>query len=356
MTDFHIARKKTRSVDVGGVVIGDGAPISVQSMLSVPLGDEERAIEQAHALLVAGCDIIRVAIPDADALDAFKRFRRAISAPIVADIHFDYRLAIGAAKAGADKLRINPGNIGSPERVRAVADAAKAAGIPIRIGVNAGSLPKSIANNTSPSPDILVDVARREIALLESHGFHDIVVSIKSHDPALTVLANRLFSNEFDIPLHIGVTEAGLPADASIKSAVGIGALVLEGIGDTVRVSITGDPVEEVLIAKAILRSCGAMSAGIEIVSCPTCGRTRVDVAKIAQEVADRLPKSEKHIVVAVMGCEVNGPGEARAADVGIAGGKGDFVTFKKGEVCGKISANEAVDWVLRAVQEILHK
>jgi len=351
MIDSQFMRKKTRQVDVRGVKIGGEATISIQSMLSVPLTQTSLAIEQTRSLLAAGCDIIRVAVPDEASLRAFETFRKEISAPIVADIHFDYRLAIGAANAGFDKLRINPGNIGSPERIRAVADAARSAGIPIRIGVNAGSLPKDI---TKATPETLFEAARREVELLESHGFRDIIVSIKSHDPALTVAANRLFSNEFDIPLHIGVTEAGLPGKASIKSAVGIGTLIMEGIGDTVRVSITGDPVGEISIARDILRACGAMSGGIEIVSCPTCGRTCVDVVAIAGEVAARLPDSKNHIVVAVMGCEVNGPGEACSADVGIAGGKGEFLAFKKGEVVGKIPAENAVAWLIDAVECII--
>jgi len=325
----------------------------LQSMLSVSTTDVEAALRQIRELSVTGCDIVRIALPDKAAVEAFSEIRAQTSMPLVADIHFDHRLAILAAEADADKLRINPGNIGSEAKVREVATAAKERKIPIRIGVNAGSLPKDLADGPLSAKKML-DAASREIEILLNAKFEDIVVSLKAHSPALTVEANRLFAERFDFPLHLGVTEAGLPREGSIRSAIGIGTLLLEGIGDTIRVSLTGNPVEEVIVGKQILMACGLRKSGIELVSCPTCGRCRVDVATITEAISNRLPEIDKHIVVAVMGCEVNGPGEAKAADVGIAGGDGFFLLFKEGKPLGKIREDEAVERLLGEVNRVL--
>ncbi len=326
--------------------------MTVQSMLSVPTSDIERALGQIRELASAGCDIIRLAIRDRDAVEAFREIRSCVDLPLVADIHFDHRLAILAAEAGADKLRINPGNIGSDAKVREVASAALEYGIPIRIGVNAGSLPEKLARN-EPTAEKMVEAARMEIEPLLESGFQDIVVSLKSHDPAMTIAANVLFAENFDLPLHIGVTEAGLPDVGAVRSAVGIGSLLISGIGDTIRVSLTGDPVEEVVVGKRILRACGLLKRGVELVSCPTCGRCRVDLIGVANEISRRLPQIEKYIQVAIMGCEVNGPGEAKMADVGIAGGNGYFLLFKKGKVIEKVPQEAVVERLLVEIEEL---
>jgi len=352
-TEKIVYRDKTRRVNAGRIAIGGGSSVSVQSMLSVPTTDFPAALAQIRALEFAGCDIIRLAIRDEDALRAFRKLRKSVETPLVADIHFDYRLAIGAAEAGADKLRINPGNIGSAERVRAVADVAKDCGIPIRVGVNAGSLPEDLAYG-GPTPDKMVESARREIEQLVKSGFEDIVVSLKSHDVTMTVEANRLFMSGFDFPLHIGITEAGLPPEALIKGSAGIGSLLLDGIGDTIRFSITGDPVQEVIAGKALLRACGLLESGIELVCCPVCGRCRVDLAEVAREVADKLPRTNRQLVVAVMGCEVNGPGEAKNADIGIAGGNEEYLLFRRGEVIGKIPQEHAVQRLIDEIESVL--
>jgi len=346
-------KRKTRRITVRDVPIGDCSPVTVQSMLSVPTTDIDAALKQIRELQTAGCDIIRIAIPDSDSVEAFRRIRAETDSPLVADIHFDHRLAIEAANAGADKLRINPGNIGSVGKVKEVAAAAKDLNIPIRIGVNAGSLPKDLSDN-EPMAEKMLEAASREIDVLLETGFEDIVVSLKAHHPVPTVEANRLFSEKYGFPLHLGVTEAGLPGEGGIRSAVGIGTLLMEGIGDTIRVSLTGNPVREVVVGRQILRACGLLESGIELVSCPTCGRCKVDVEKIASEVLERLPKTDKHLVVAIMGCEVNGPGEAKMADIGIAGGDGFFLMFKKGEPFGKIAEAEAVERLLKEIEGLI--
>lgn len=346
-------RKHTRLVDVGGVLIGSGNIISIQSMLTIPLIQTDAAIEQAEKLARAGCDIIRVAVPNKRSVLALNEFRKAISTPIVADIHFNYKLAIASAQAGVDKLRINPGNIGSSDKVAEVVSAAKDHSIPIRIGVNAGSLPQDLID----MPDravAMVEAAKREIAILESNNFEDIVVSLKSHDVLTTIRSNRLFANEMNIPLHLGVTEAGSFVTGSVKNAIGISTLLLDGIGDTIRVSLTSDPVDEVVVAKNILRSCGLYSKGIELVSCPTCGRKRVDVEAVVNEVEKNLPETDRHVTLAIMGCEVNGPGEAREADIGFAGTAGGFIVFKKGQICGKIMSQNAVSEIIRILKSFL--
>ncbi|HHS50732.1 MAG TPA: flavodoxin-dependent (E)-4-hydroxy-3-methylbut-2-enyl-diphosphate synthase [candidate division Zixibacteria bacterium] len=346
-------RRQTREVRVGRVVIGSSAHVSIQSMLSVPLTDFSQAVAQAERLAEAGCDIIRVAVPDKRTAATLKEFRQAVKLPLVADIHFDYHLALAAVDAGFDKLRINPGNIGDPERVKAVAEAAKNREIPIRIGVNAGSLPADLAN----SPDTaqaMVTAALREVEHLESVDFRDIVVSMKSHDVLATVRANQIFAEMSDIPIHLGVTEAGLPGAGTIKNAVGIGSLLLDGIGDTIRVSLTGDPALEIVAGRHILRASGHHVRGVELVSCPTCGRSRVDVESIALEVERRIPIIDKHIVVAIMGCEVNGPGEARDADIGFAGTADGFIVFEKGEVCGKISGECPIEAIIKRIEAFI--
>lgn len=345
-------RRNTRSVWVGRVEIGASAPISIQSMLSVPLTSLDSAIAQARALGEAGCDIIRVAVPDKRSVPFLREFRQAVDLPLVADIHFDYRLAIASAEAGVDKLRVNPGNIGSRDKVAAVAEAAASFNIPIRIGVNAGSLPPDLIERPDRAQAMLV-AALREIEAVESTGFSNLVVSLKSHDVPTTILANRMFSRVSDIPLHLGVTEAGSVESGSIKNALGIGALILDGIGDTVRVSLTGDPIEEVTAARGILRACGRYSKGIEIISCPTCGRTKVDVASVVREIERRLRFCDKPLKVAVMGCEVNGPGEAREADIGFAGTADGFVVFERGKIRPpKIPSKDAIESIVAIVEE----
>ncbi len=348
-------RRKTKQVRVGDTAIGGNAPVSVQSMLNVQTADTEAALDQIQKLRAAGCDLIRLAIRDQADIQAFKTIRSQTAVPLVADIHFDYRLAIQAADSGADKLRINPGNIGSDSRVKEVASSATANGIPIRIGVNAGSLPKNL-DQELPVPSRMLLAAEREISILEKAGFGDIVVSLKSHDVLDVIESNRLFAEEFDYPLHLGVTEAGLAPEALIKGSAGIGSLLLDGIGDTIRFSITGDPLEEVLAGKSLLRACNLADSGIELVSCPVCGRCRVDLETIAREVRSKLPVTSQKLVVAVMGCEVNGPGEAESADIGIAGGKEDFLLFKHGKPAGKIPQKDAVKILLAEIACLLEK
>lgn len=322
----------TRKVNIGNVTIGGGSPITVQSMLNVPAGDVAGSVAQARALEAAGCDIIRAAVPDREAVRLVPAIKAAVSVPLVADIHFDYRIALDCVAAGVDKIRLNPGNIGGEERVKQVADACRAAGVPIRIGVNSGSLEKHIlAKYGAPTPQALVDSALYHARLLEKFDFTDIVVSIKSPHVPTMIEAYRLAAEQLGCPLHLGVTEAGTARIGLIKSAVGIGSLLCDGIGDTIRVSLTADPVEEVRAARDILKAVGR-GGGPEIVSCPTCGRTKIDLIALAGRVEEALADCRKDIKVAVMGCAVNGPGEAREADIGIAGGNGEALLFKKGE------------------------
>ncbi len=323
----------TRQINVGGVLIGGGAPIPIQSMLNTRTTDVEGSLRQIRQLKEAGCQIARLAVPDMDAAKGFAEIASASPLPLVADIHFDYRLAIAAAEGGAAKIRINPGNIGGEERVRAVVDVCKEKRIPIRIGVNGGSLDKKLLEKYGrPTPEALVESAFSHIALLEKFGFYDICVSMKSSSVPLMMQAYQLFHAQSDYPLHVGVTETGTEYMGTIKSAMGIGGLLCMGIGDTVRVSLTADPVREVYAAKAILKAAGVRREGVNIVACPTCGRTRIDLIGLAGQVEEALRSCDKPITVAVMGCVVNGPGEAREADIGIAGGEDCGVLFVRGE------------------------
>ena len=343
----------TRKVNIGNVTIGGGSPITVQSMLNVPAGDVAGSVAQARALEAAGCDIIRAAVPDREAVRLVPAIKAAVSVPLVADIHFDYRIALDCVAAGVDKIRLNPGNIGGEERVKQVADACRAAGVPIRIGVNSGSLEKHIlAKYGAPTPQALVDSALYHARLLEKFDFTDIVVSIKSSHVPTMIEAYRLAAEQLGCPLHLGVTEAGTARMGLIKSAVGIGSLLCDGIGDTIRVSLTADPVEEVRAARDILKAVGR-GRGPEIVSCPTCGRTKIDLISLAGRVEEALADCRKDIKVAVMGCVVNGPGEAREADIGIAGGNGEALLFKKGAPAGKYPEDRIVDVLLEEIEKL---
>ena len=328
----------TRQITVGKVKIGGGAPVSIQSMLNTKTTDVEGSLRQIRELAAAGCEIARLAVPDMEAADAFGKICDASPLPLVADIHFDYRLAIRAAENGAAKIRINPGNIGAEDRVRAVADCCKMHHIPIRIGVNGGSLEKDLLEKYGhPTPEALVESAFSHIRLLEKFGFDDICVSMKSSSVPLMMRAYQLFSAQSDYPLHVGVTETGTEHMGVIKSAMGIGGLLCMGIGDTIRVSLTADPVREVYAARDILKAAGLRRDGVNIVACPTCGRTRIDLIGLANRVEEALKDCKKPITVAVMGCVVNGPGEAREADVGIAGGDGVGMLFAKGQMLQKL-------------------
>ena len=343
----------TGKVKIGNVTIGGGSPIAVQSMLNVPAEDVAGSVAQAKALEAAGCDIIRAAVPDREAVRLVPAIKAAVSVPLVADIHFDYRIALDCVAAGVDKLRLNPGNIGGEDRVKQVADACRAAGVPIRIGVNSGSLEKHIlAKYGAPTPQALVDSALYHARLLEKFDFTDIVVSIKSSHVPTMIEAYRLAAEQLGCPLHLGVTEAGTARMGLIKSAVGIGSLLCDGIGDTIRVSLTADPVEEVRAARDILKAVGR-GRGPEVVSCPTCGRTKIDLISLAGRVEEALADCRKDIKVAVMGCAVNGPGEAREADIGIAGGNGEALLFKKGVPVGKYPEDQIVDVLLREIEKL---
>lgn len=346
--------KTTRIVNVGGVKIGGGNPVSIQSMCNTDTRDVASTVGQIKALEEAGCEIIRVAVPDMTAAEAIADIKKQINIPLVADIHFDYKLALECIKNGIDKVRINPGNIGSRDRVKLVADAAKANGIPIRIGVNGGSLEKElVAKYGGATADALVESALGHIEILDDLNFTDIVVSIKISNVPVMLEAYRKFSGICDIPLHIGVTESGTERMGTVKSSVGIGALLSEGIGDTMRVSLTADPVKEIYLAKDILSVLGMREDKVEFVSCPTCGRTQVDLINIANEVERNLQNVNKKIKVAVMGCAVNGPGEARDADIGLAGGKGECLLFKKGVPFKKVPENIAVQELLSEIEKL---
>ncbi len=345
---------KKRTVTVGNIKIGGDAPVSIQSMTNTDTRDADATISQILRLEEAGCDIIRVAVPDSEAADAVARIKKGIHIPLVCDIHFDYKLALSCMQNGADKIRINPGNIGSRERVKAVADMAKDKGIPIRIGVNGGSLQKDILEKyKKPTADALIESAMRHVEILDELNFSDIVISMKVSDVPTMLEAYRKLDKMSDIPLHIGVTEAGTLNGGLIKSAVGIGTLLAEGIGSTMRVSLTADPVNEVEAAKRILSVLDIRKSGVEIVSCPTCGRTQIDLIGIATEVEKRLSGLDKNIKVAVMGCPVNGPGEARDADVGIAGGKGEGLIFRHGEILKKVPETELIDALMEEIEKL---
>lgn len=344
----------TKQILVGGVPVGGNAPIPIQSMCNTRTDDVAATVAQIKRLEAAGCEIIRVAVPDMAAARAVGAIREQISIPLVVDIHFDYRLALEAVAAGADKVRINPGNIGAPERVKAVAQACRARGVPIRIGVNGGSLEKPLlAKYGGVTPEALVESAFGHIELLHRYDFDDICVSLKSSDVRTTMAAYRLMSEKSDYPLHLGVTETGTLRMGTIKSAIGIGGLLGFGIGDTIRVSLSADPVEEVSAARDILKALGIRRDGPNLISCPTCGRTRIDLIRLAQEVEQRLEHVKKPLTVAVMGCVVNGPGEAASADVGIAGGDGVGLLFRKGEIVKKVPQDQLVDELFSLIDEI---
>lgn len=344
----------TKQLMVGSVPVGGGAPVSIQSMCSTRTDDVEATVAQILALENAGCEIIRVAIPDQAAAEAVDKLKERIHIPLVADIHFNYRYAIVCAERGVDAIRINPGNIGGEEKVRAVADLCRQRGIPIRIGVNGGSLEKELrAKYGGITAGALVESAMGHVHLLNKFDFDDICISVKCSDVPLTIAAYRLLSEQTDYPLHLGVTEAGTPSMGLVKSAMGIGGLLCMGIGDTIRVTLTAEPVEEIYAAKKILKAAGLRKQGVNLIACPTCGRTRIDLIPIAEEVERRLANCEKDITVAVMGCAVNGPGEAAAADIGIAGGKGEGLLFRKGEILYKVSQERLVDALMAEIEKL---
>lgn len=347
-------RKTTRKVKVGYINIGGDSSIKVQSMTNTDTRDIGATVEQILRLQEAGCDIVRCAVPDQKASDAIGQIVKEIDIPLVADIHFDYRLALSSINNGVSKLRINPGNIGSTDKVRAVVEAAQDKGVPIRIGVNSGSLQRDILEKYGDvCPQALVESALRHVEILEKLNFNDVVISVKSSDVTEMIECYRLISEKVDYPLHLGVTESGTIKSGTIKSSVGIGALLSQGIGDTIRVSLTGDPVEEVIVAREILRSLGHIKEGIELISCPTCGRTQLNLIEIADQLEGRLKGIKKNIKVAVMGCVVNGPGEARRADIGIAGGNGQGLIFRKGEIIKKVREEELVEELIAEIEKL---
>lgn len=343
-------RKTTKQVFVGGVAIGGNAPVTVQSMTTTRTDDVAATLAQIRRLAAAGCEIVRCAVPDMAAAKAIAAIKAASPLPVVADIHFDYKLALEAVAAGADKIRINPGNIGAHENVKAVADACRRRNIPIRVGVNSGSIEKELLAKYGRCPQALVESALGHVRLLESMDFTDICISIKSSDVQETVAAYRMLTAMTEYPLHIGVTEAGTAYHGLVRSAVGLGALLLDGIGDTLRVSLTADPVEEIKASISILNAAGLRKAGVHVVSCPSCGRTKIDLIPLAAQVEAALAGVDRDMTVAVMGCVVNGPGEAREADYGVAGGDGEGILFKKGQVVGKASADKLCDALLELI------
>lgn len=347
-------RRKSRKIKLGNTYIGGDSDILVQSMLNIPAADIDGSVAQAKELAAAGCQVIRFAIPNEQALDLVEPIKNAVDVPLVADIHFDYRLALGAVERGIDKIRINPGNIGDDSRVKAVADACKAKNIPIRIGVNSGSLEKEIlAKYGSPTPEAMVASAMYHARLLEKFDFEDIVISIKSSNVETMLNAYELAAQECDYPLHLGVTEAGTERMGIIKSSIGIGSLLTRGIGDTIRVSLTDAPVKEVFAAFDILKAIGLKKDCPYLISCPTCGRTKIDLVGLAKQVEDRLRDCKKPIKVAVMGCIVNGPGEAKEADIGIAGGDGNGLIFKKGEILRKVDEKDLLEELMKEIEKL---
>lgn len=346
-------RRQTKKVRAGSLEIGGLSPVSVQSMLSAPAHDIEANLEQARRLRDAGCNIIRTAVPDMESVRLIEKLKT-VGVPIVADIHFDYRLAIEAVAAGADKIRINPGNIGGDDRVKAVAKACAAKNVPIRIGVNSGSVERDIlAKYGHPTAQAMCESAMRHVKLLNKFDFDDIVISLKSSDVKTMVEAYELLATMCDYPFHLGVTEAGAGEAAIVKSSVGIGSLLLKGIGDTIRVSLTDDPVKEVEIGYEILRSVGLYNKGVQLISCPTCGRTKIDIVALANEAKKRLRGVDKPLKVAIMGCAVNGPGEAREADIGIAGGDGVGLIFKKGQIICKVPEERLLDELMAQIDKM---
>lgn len=346
-------RVKTKTVRIGNRVIGGGNPVLIQSMTNTKTEDAAATAAQIQALTAAGCDIVRCAVPTKEAAEALTEIKKQISIPLVADIHFDYKLALAAVAHGADKIRINPGNIGNEDRVRAVVDACRERNLPIRVGVNSGSLEKDLLEKYGGvTAEGLVESALHQAAVIEDMGYGNLVISIKSSDVPMCVKAHELIADRTDHPLHVGITEAGTLYSGTIKSAVGLGIILHEGIGDTIRVSLTGDPLEEVKAAKRILKTLGLRKGGVEVVSCPTCGRTQIDLISLANQVEDMVQDIPLDIKVAVMGCVVNGPGEAREADIGIAGGKGEGLLIKNGEIVRKIPENR----LLAALREELER
>lgn len=349
-----IKRKQVREVKIGDVLIGGTNPVAIQSMCNTDTRDIKSTVKQILDLEKAGCEIIRVAVPDMEAAEAIKGIKKEIHIPLVADIHFDYRLALKAMEGGIDKIRINPGNIGDESRIKQVVDMAKSRHIPIRIGVNSGSLEKYLVEKyNGVTPRGLVESALNHVRILEKYNFEDIVVSIKASSVPFSIEAYSILSDEIPYPLHVGITEAGTTWSGTVKSAVGIGAILSRGIGDTIRVSLTGDPVDEIYAAKEILKDLGMRKFGIEFVSCPTCGRTQIDLISIAKEVEQKCKNIDKDIKVAVMGCVVNGPGEAKEADIGIAGGKGEGLIFKKGEILRKVPEEILVSELMKEIDKL---
>ena len=345
--------RKSKAIRVGGLTLGGGAPILIQSMCNTPTQDVSATVAQIRALEEAGCQIVRLAVPDREAARAIRAIKRQVKIPLVADIHFDYRLALEAVEAGADKIRINPGNIGDGDKIRAVADACRGAGIPIRVGVNSGSIDADLREHFGVTPEALCRSALRNIAALEDCGFTDICVSLKMSDVFSTIRAYRRMAEECTYPLHLGVTEAGGEYMGTLRSAAAFGALLCDGIGDTIRVSLTADPVKEVRAARDILRALDLHTQGARIVSCPTCGRTQIDLIPLAEEVERRLAPLKTRLTVAVMGCVVNGPGEAREADIGIAGGRGEGVIIRKGEILCKVPEDQLLPRLLAEIEEM---
>lgn len=347
-------RRKSRKIKLGNTTLGGDSPVLIQSMLNVPSTNIDGSVAQAKALAAAGCQVIRFAIPDEAALDLIEPIKNAVDVPLVADIHFNYRLALGAAQRGIDKIRINPGNIGSDDRVKAVADICREKQIPIRIGVNSGSLEKHIlAKYGAPTPEAMVESAMYHAALLEKFDFNDIVISIKSSNVPTMIAAYEMAAQRCDYPLHLGVTEAGTERMGIIKSAAGIGSLLCHGIGDTIRVSLTDDPVKEVFAAMDILKAIGLKNDSPYLIACPTCGRTRIDLVGLAKQVEEKLRDVHKPIKVAVMGCVVNGPGEAREADIGIAGGDGEGLLFKKGQILRKVPEDQLQTELMKEIDKL---
>lgn len=346
-------RRISREVSVGNVKIGGNNPISVQSMTTTDTRDANSTIAQIKKLEAVGCDIVRVAVPDMEAAKSIGKIKAEVNIPVIADIHFDYRLALEAIEQGVDGVRINPGNIGSIEKVKAVVEKCKERNLKIRIGVNGGSLEKELLEKYgSATPEALVESALGHVKILEDLDFHNIVISLKSSDIYKTLDAYEIISKKVDYPLHIGITESGSVKKGTIKSSIGVGALLLKGIGDTLRISLTGDPTEEIIVGKEILRSLDLLNDKIKVVSCPTCGRCNIDLINTVNEVEKKISDIEKNITVAIMGCAVNGPGEARDADIGIAGGKGEGLLFKKGEIVRKIKGDRLVEELLEEIQK----
>lgn len=344
----------TKRLYVGNVAVGGGAPVSIQSMCNTRTDDMAATVAQIRELQAAGCEIIRVAVPDEAAAQAVDKIKAEIEIPLIVDIHFNYKLALMCAERGADAIRINPGNIGGADRVKAVADACRARKIPIRIGVNGGSLEKDLkAKYGGVTAEALVESAMGHVKLLNRFDFDDICISVKCSDVPLTMAAYRLLSERTDYPLHLGVTEAGTPSMGLIKSAIGIGGLLCMGVGDTIRVTLTANPVEEIYAAKKILKAAGLRKDGVNLIACPTCGRTRIDLIPLAEEVERRLMGCAKNITVAVMGCAVNGPGEASAADIGIAGGNGEGLIFRKGEILYKVPEERLLDALMDEIDKL---